>query len=363
MLRDIIIHSIPAIILSFVVQLLFHEIGHLIGGMLTGWRFIYLQLFNVTVTKRMRLSAFTFKIVDISNFQCIMYPESINSNPFIYTLGGCLINLLLAMLGLIVMVVEYNNIVISLYAWSFFVMGLGFFIMNGVPRVKQICNDMACYQLLKNDSLTKQCHNAQLMTAKLLYEGCTYKQIGEEILCLPSDEAYNDILAYQAILEYYYYLDIEDYESQKKALEKIKDESKLSTSTISYLHIEHVYVNLVNQIRNYQIHQLLSGDNGYVGIEDATEHESVVKIDKIEQYLMKCYIKGDVHMERVKTAYDVYKELLNGNREKAIKKIIEASNFIKNMSSIYSGEKEFCIRQFGLLQSVLEKDFSHNKEN
>jgi uncharacterized protein YlzI (FlbEa/FlbD family) len=349
MFVNLLIHSVPAITVSFITQLLLHEVGHLLGGLFTRWHFIYLQLFNVVVIKRKRI--FALKIVNSSNFQCIMNPESINSNPYIYTLGGCLMNLLLAILGLIVMIAESNSIIISLYSWSFFVMGLGFFIMNGVPRVKRICNDMACYQLLKKDSLTRQCHNAQLTAAKLLFEGFTYKQIGEEILSLPSDEAYNDILAYQAILEYYYYLDIEDNKSQKRALDKIKNESKSSNSTICYLHMELLYENLISQIKN---NQQSSKDIDYVNIDKATGYESVIKIDEVEMFFLKCYIKGDVHMERVKAAYDVYKELINGNRERVKERIIEAIDYIRNMNCIYSGEKEFCIRQLRLLQAVLE---------
>lgn len=156
-------------------------------------------------------------------------------------------------------------------------MGFGFLIMNGVPRVKQVCNDMATYLLLKKDPLTEKCHNAQLMAAKLLYTGAAYKQISEKMICLPADEAYNDILAYQAILEYYYYLDTENSRMQKKALEKIRNENILSKCTISYLQIELAYMYLIDQIKNYQ--QLVRYKS-HVALKCISEYENMVRADE-----------------------------------------------------------------------------------
>lgn len=48
---DILINAIPSITIAFIVQLLLHEVGHLIGGIVTGWNFIYLQAFHITVIK------------------------------------------------------------------------------------------------------------------------------------------------------------------------------------------------------------------------------------------------------------------------------------------------------------------------
>lgn len=300
---QIIIHILFSITLSFVLQLVFHELGHLLGGLITGWRLIYLQIYKIIIVKEgYRIS---IKKVNSINFQCIMCPKRSYTNPYIYTLGGCIVNLILTLIGLLALINWIDNMIAFIYSWSFFVMGTGFLFMNGIPRVKRVCNDMACYILLKRDPLTRRCHNAQLQAAYFLYKGCSYFQIGERMLCLPADEAYNDILAYHALLEYYYYLDIGDWEKQRQALEKIKDEAKLSKNTIAYLTIERIYISLIDKI-NKKLH--LSDEDGLaVNYVPQDAQDELRDMEDLEKRLNEIYIKGDVHMERVRGLLDTYK--------------------------------------------------------
>jgi len=233
-------------------------------------------------------------------------------------------------------------------------MGAGFLVMNGVPRVDNICNDMACYRMIKKDYLSRQCHNRQLIAARLLYKGAAYRQLGD-LLRLPSDKAYNDILAYQAILEYYYYLDTGNNQNAIKALKKINDRQKLSRSIINYLQIELIYIKLINQIKYLK---QISNEINCIGSEKfklgkSSGQDGFAMIDILGKDLIKHGIKGDVHFERVKAAFDAYKELINGSRDRAGARLIEAVDYIRNMSCIYKGEKEFCIRQLKSLIRLL----------
>lgn len=346
MIAGLIFHTIAGSILSFFLHLIFHEIGHLLGGLLTGWSFLYLQLFNLALVKENK--TISFRIVSSCNFQCIMSPASLYSNPYVYIFGGCLINLLLTIVGLKVVLAGGRNIVAFIYGWSLFVMGAGFLVMNGVPRVRRICNDMACYRMLVNDKLTRLCHNLQLIAARLLFKGASYRQLGEGLLALPSDYAYNDILAYQALLEYYFYLDMNDYESMKRALGKIKDERNLSHLIKSYYKIELIYISLIDKIKSPQLWGLSKSYYQSL-LKKALAYDGQVKTDLSENYLLKHSIKGDLHFERVKAAFDAYHDLLSGSREKARERLIMATHRIRNMGCLYQGEKEFCIRQLNLL--------------
>lgn len=356
MAAGLILHALAGIIFSFFLHLIFHELGHMLGGLLTGWKFLYLQIFNIALVREK--GWFFFKKIDSINFQCIMRPKSLYSNPYLYNLGGCLANLLLSLIAVIGIFAGAGNIVIPLYGWSAFVMGAGFLIMNGLPRVKSICNDMACHLLIKKEPLTRLCHNLQLMSAGLLYKGMTYKRLGEEMLSLPSDQADNDILAYQAILEYYYFLDRNDYRAMLRALEKIKDKRKLSDSIKGYYNIELVYISLIKHI--YQCLQLplLSKLNNFIGLSKALEIDSFDNIDAIKDCLIRYRKKGDLHFERVKAIFDAYMELAAGRKERAEQRLIKAIDYISNMACIYPGEKEFCIRQ---LRRLLISIISHRK--
>ena len=50
-MERILLHIIPAIAIGFIVQIVLHEIGHLIGGLLTGWRFLYMQLYTLVLKR------------------------------------------------------------------------------------------------------------------------------------------------------------------------------------------------------------------------------------------------------------------------------------------------------------------------
>lgn len=345
MFLNISLQITAAILFSFIIHLIIHEMGHLVGGLLTGWQFIYLQIFKLALVKGKK--CISAKSVNQINFQCIMSPQNISANPYLYTLGGCIFNVILSVISLTVMITN-NSTFTLIYSWSFFVMGIGFLITNGIPRVKQICNDMACFLLLRKDSLTRKCHNAQLMVAKLLYEGYTYKQIDKELLGLPGKEAYNDILAYQAVLEYYYYLDIGDSQGQKRALEKINNERVLSECIKGYVQIEQVYFSLITLIKK---HRYLSEKNNHGRLGSASDFD-MTQLDEPEGQHLK-NLQGDVHMERVKAACNVYKELKNKNYEKAGKYIIKSIDNIEHIGCIYSGERNFCIRQLRLLDECV----------
>lgn len=348
----LILHALTGILFSFFLHLLFHELGHMLGGLLSGWNFLYLQIYNIALVREERW--FSLKRVVSRSFQCIMSPASLYSNPYVYNLGGCFANLILSIFGLTGVFVGEKSIVIFLYAWSLFAMGVGFLMMNGIPRVKRICNDMACHLYLKRDSVTRLCHNLQLISAKYLIKGATYRQLGEEMLNLPSDEAYNDILAYQALLEYYYFLDMDDYRGMIGALGKVKDIEKLSDSIQSCYYTELVYINLMMKIRQYQQLPMISKAGSPFVLPEALEIYNMEMFDLSKSRHTIFGIKGDLHFERLKAAYDTYRELLAGRRIRARRRLIKAIEDISNMTCIYRGEKEFCIRQL----KVLLKSFS-----
>ena len=51
-MERVLLHIVPAIAIGFIMQLIIHETGHLVGGLLTGWRFSYLQLYNLVLKKK-----------------------------------------------------------------------------------------------------------------------------------------------------------------------------------------------------------------------------------------------------------------------------------------------------------------------
>lgn len=329
---SMLLHILPSIILCYLVQLLLHEFGHFVGGKVTGWKFLYLQIFYILLYKSEK--QVRIKCVSYTACQCIMYPKSINQGALSYTMGGCTLNLIGAAMGFVFMVLAESPI-LWLYAWCFFIFGIVLFIINGIASVKQICNDKACYNILKSEKETLVYHNSQLMIARHLFDGRTYQQNGEEWICLYSEIANNDIEAYQAVLEYYYHLDTGNLSKAKIALDKVKDdEAYISRGVNDIVCMERVYMDLLtNSFYLYQFNR--DEEQGY---------------STLDEYIKLHGKKGDIHSMRVEALIHANEMMRNGEREKAVLIIEETIKIMERKNCIYEGEKTFCSRE---LQKVL----------
>jgi len=328
--ESIFTHFIFSIFLGFFLQLILHEIGHLIFGLLTGWDFLIFQLNRFALLHLKNKNRLA--VVRSKNYQCIMSPKSINSNPMLYTIGGCIVNLFSAVTGFLIILINRMTPSLWLYIWSFTVFGIGFYVMNGTFRINRICNDKACYDLLKYNPYTRLCHNAQLIIAKYLANGFTYRQIGKELICICPDTAGNDIEAYQDILEYYYYLDMNQFNMAEQALNKIDTTASFSREITDTLQMEQIYIKLLQR--------LISNDKNEIDFPyfDVRKHTK----------------KGDVHALRVITVTKAYAKFKEGDLNSVWEIIDKAISEIERSFCVYEGEKLFCIGQLKNLKSIIE---------
>lgn len=335
-MKEILINIAPAVCIGFLMQLVLHELGHLIGGLLTGWKIIYLQLFYMIIARENK--KLKFKITSTCDYQCIMYPKTLGNSVWLYTIGGCALNLATAFLGLAgILLFLCTNALLFLYSLCFFVFGLTSFLINIIPNTKRICNDGASLLLLK-DRQTRLCHNSQLFIAKELFEGKTYRQIDRELLFNLCEQTDNDILAYQAVLEYYYWLELEDYERMNQTLAKINMNSPISQSLSDLILLEKLYVVLIQSIKEKQSFMLDKASGTW----------------NIQEFIKKHETRGDVHSLRVNTTVNVFEMLKIGKKEKALDIIDGSVKKIKRMNCVYSGEALFCLDQVAGLKKLCQ---------
>lgn len=335
---SLLIHVIPAILISFLLQIILHEIGHLIGGVITGWKLLYIQIHTLVINKASK--GLSIQLVDSNGYQCIMYPKSLFSGAKLYTMGGCIINLISSLIGTSILLTTSMSPIPWLYIWCFSIFGMGMLLMNGISRTNRICNDKACYNILQSSKNAGLCHNAQLLIAKELMDGFTYSQIGAELICLCPDIVKNDIEAYHAILEYYYYLDIGDYPRMEQSLSKIKHTDQISKQINDIIDMERIYCLLLNE--------LVSHNERNCSKPCETSYYYVDMQDSIAEL----YKKGSVHSLRVKSTYEVYELYKKGNIRLASDRLNETINIINNSNYIYKGERKFCIRQIRLINNI-----------
>ena len=88
---------VASLYVAVYAQILFHELGHLFGGKISGYRFIFFRFASCTVAREGGHLRIRRLNVPGTSGQCLMSPpdRALENTPFVaYFLGGCFCNLL-----------------------------------------------------------------------------------------------------------------------------------------------------------------------------------------------------------------------------------------------------------------------------
>ncbi len=202
-----------AYILSHVIHTFVHEAGHLLFGLLTGYRFVSFKAFNVIFVKsngkiRRKRAIVIPGIVG----QCLMAPPDIKNGKmpfFLYNLGGSLLNLIVGGVFLVLYYVLSDMYVISAFMITFAIIGFLMAILNIVPMsTGSIDNDgLNTVRVVKNKNLLRILW-IQLKVAEQGASGVRLRDLPEEWFFIPSLEDMEGglssavgILSYTRLLE------------------------------------------------------------------------------------------------------------------------------------------------------------------
>ena len=112
----------------FIFGIVMHELGHLIGGALGGYRLYYIEVFGLFLIKGDNgYKVGRSKGVPVG--QCIMYHEDLNKNPVSLIIGGLAANFLLVVSGIIMFIVT-DGIVIRTVSLIVSISNLSLGLMN-----------------------------------------------------------------------------------------------------------------------------------------------------------------------------------------------------------------------------------------
>jgi hypothetical protein len=160
-LIGVMLFSLITFVLCCILQIILHEGGHLIGGLLSGYRFVSFRILNWTIVKeegKLRIKHFN---IAGTGGQCLLTPpeKPIHDIPVvIYNLGGVMINFLTATLSLILLItIEELPYPIELFLIFNCIIGFFLGILNGIPfSFGAISNDANNMRLLLKDEQSKQ---------------------------------------------------------------------------------------------------------------------------------------------------------------------------------------------------------------
>lgn len=131
--------------LSILVHLILHEAGHLLFGLLSGYRFSSFRIMNLMwVKENGHIRTKRYSLAGTGG-QCLMEPPAWEDGNFpvlLYNLGGSFVNLFLAIVFFILFAVTASHVFLSAGCLIFALTGLAIALMNGLPlRLGTVDND------------------------------------------------------------------------------------------------------------------------------------------------------------------------------------------------------------------------------
>ena len=174
--------------LAFFLQVILHEAGHMIAGLVRGWSFISFMILGIVLSRKNNHFHFSRFAIPGVGGQCLMMPPEEGDSNFgiaLYNAGGVVMNVVIALFSVILLIIYggdlWWNVRILLY--SLFITGLFFTLTNGIPAYHGgIPNDGMNMRELKKDAFSTSVFLASMRVLGKLQQGICIEQITDRYL-------------------------------------------------------------------------------------------------------------------------------------------------------------------------------------
>ena len=209
--------------LAFFIQAIIHEAGHLIFGLLTGYKFISFRIGSFMFIKENgKIRVKIYNVVGTGG-QCLMMPPPWKENlpNKLYNFGGCITNLVSSVVFFLLFLSLEQGSALSVFFAMLTAIGFGNVLLNGIPlQINGISNDGRNAFLLDKNPVALRAFWLQLYVNGLISSGERMRNMPEDWFFLPEGEGLLDpIICTVGVMRYNYYFDIHDFEKAEEAAE------------------------------------------------------------------------------------------------------------------------------------------------
>ena len=178
-----------SVLIAFILHIILHEGGHLVAGLLTGYRFVSFRFLNFTlINQDGHLRWRNFELAGTGG-QCLMAPpdkplEEIDTRW--YNAGGVLANILIALISLVLIWAFDLPFWLDALLINMIIIGILVALTNGIPmKVGGVANDGRNLLQLEKDIPGKQGFCNILDINARSQQGETYSEMPERLFALP----------------------------------------------------------------------------------------------------------------------------------------------------------------------------------
>lgn len=265
-MAGVVLFSVLSFLLSLLLHVIFHEGGHLLAGLLTGYRFVSFRIFNITfINSGGKIAVKRFKIAGTGG-QCLLSPpekpvEEINATW--YNAGGFLANLLLSG-GALCMSALYDAALAKTFLFIFALTGIFFALLNGIPfKVGGMPNDGYNLKMLRNNLESRRAMCIQLKVNALVQEGMRPNLMPAEWFRTPGDGSFdwsNPLQLSIRLMEASYIMDCGDIRKAHNMLvEAYANKDKIAPLFVNEIICELIYTSLATG-ETEKARELYTGD-------------------------------------------------------------------------------------------------------
>lgn len=196
-LREGSVDLVPALLmllvgvcLSTFLQIIFHEGGHLMFGLLSGYRFSSFRIGSLMWIEQDGKMRFRRLSLAGTGGQCLMSPPPMKNRTFPYVwynLGGVLMNLITASVSAGVALLCQNLRLVNAFCVVVALMGIAFALMNGIPMRGAVNNDGYNALALGKSPQALRAFWLQMKINERIVAGERLKDMPNDWFLMPSD--------------------------------------------------------------------------------------------------------------------------------------------------------------------------------
>ncbi len=237
------------------LNLILHEAGHLVFGLVTGYKFCSFRILSFMWVKeggKIRLRRFSLAG---TGGQCLMSPPELVDGQmpaFLYNLGGCFMNLIASVVALMLYFVASDIPFLSELLMMAVLVGVGIALVNGIPmRMGAVDNDGYNAFSLRRNPEARRALWLQLKVNEQITSGVRLKDMPDEWFALPSDEAMkNGLVAVQGVFACNRMVDAHQFEEADRMMEHLLEiDSGIVGLHRNLMICDRIYIELISEKR------------------------------------------------------------------------------------------------------------------
>lgn len=324
-----------AMLVTLPLQLILHELGHLIFGLFSGFRFVSFRVFSLAIYKKEGKLRFGRYRVAGTLGQCLMYPTSDDTPDRALHLGGVIVNSVTTVIFTLVLILAYPILPLRLLSIGMVFWGVLLALTNGIPQKNGIiANDGYNAKASGKDPNKRKLAYNQLRIMAAMTDGKRLCEMPEEWFTYPTENANEPLSVAIRAIKADRETDLARLDQAKEILLELANHGEnLMEFHLSAVLSELLYLEMVGEHRPYVIETLRRELDRYFKMTqrsfttlriELTYHylftgdlETVAKLEKKFEKLKKHFpFTGEIAREELLISYPkaIYTNWRNSSR-------------------------------------------------